>query len=152
MTDYYDGPRSGIANYGGVPHVYESLFWDMQGVPDVFLLQPLDDETFQLAMEDWTIWCRWERAFHSGQTTIDTHPALPADRARHNELASILEPRLRIQPEKAQRLRGTFDILRKPADSARAPTTSAHWVVAWMPDENAAFSNDRSIPPSSHAP
>jgi hypothetical protein len=26
VTDYYDGPRKGIANYNGRPHFYECVF------------------------------------------------------------------------------------------------------------------------------
>ena len=76
MTGYYDGPRSGIADYCGKPHIYESMFEDAPDGSDAFLLQPIDDQTFRLAMEDWAIWCRWERARHSGQTTLATHPSV----------------------------------------------------------------------------
>ena len=86
MIGYYDGPRSGIADYKGRPHVYEPLSPEAPDTADGFFLQPVDKETFELAMQDWAIWCRWERAFHSGHTTQVTHPALPEDRARHQEL------------------------------------------------------------------
>jgi hypothetical protein len=29
MTDYYDGPRKGLANFEGMPHLYEAE-WDDQ--------------------------------------------------------------------------------------------------------------------------
>jgi hypothetical protein len=31
MTDYYDGPRKGIASFQGSPHVYESEWDDLSG-------------------------------------------------------------------------------------------------------------------------
>lgn len=76
VTDYYDGPRQGIANYQDKPHLYKCIFdRAAQDYSESFLLTPLDSETFQLAMEDWEIWRRWEDAFHSGKTDESTHPA-----------------------------------------------------------------------------
>ena len=135
MTGYYDGPRSGIANFRGRPHIYESLFQDAPDSSDVFLLQPIDEETFRLAVEDWTIWGRWERAFHSRQTTQDTHPALPEDRARHDELETVLKPRLHIEDARAFKVRGRFEV-RTPAQPGLTCTTEM--IVYWTPHENAA--------------
>lgn len=95
VTDYYDGPRRGIADFGGRPHLYDSRFdgaRDEYG--DAYELRGVDDETFRLALEDWAIWLRWEDAFQAGQTPQDTHPALPADRERHLEIEAILSQRL----------------------------------------------------------
>ena len=135
VTDYYDGPRGGIADFDGRPHAYKSLWDDSEDDwSDGFLLQPVDDETFRLAMEDWDIWSRWERAFHSGETTIETHPALPADRQRHDQIAAILKHRLRIEPDGAIRVRGKFTV-RAPCGSGI--TSTAQWVVSWLQHENA---------------
>jgi len=81
LTDYYDGPRGGIAEFGGRPHVYTSQYADLRGGFDVYELRPVDDETFRLAIEDWQIWLRWEDAGLAGEATLETHPALPGDRA-----------------------------------------------------------------------
>jgi hypothetical protein len=111
MTDYWDGPRGGIAQFQGRPHVYESLFDQAaDDWTDVFLLQPINDETLQLALEDWAIWKRWEAAYTAGLTTIETHPALPADRQRHEELQATLSERLRVDPTTAVRARGDFRV------------------------------------------
>jgi hypothetical protein len=84
VTDYYDSPRRGIADFHGRPYADNSEDdWS-----DAFFLQPIDDETFRLAMEDWDIWSRWVREFHSGRTTIETHPALPAHRHGHDEISA----------------------------------------------------------------
>jgi hypothetical protein len=77
---------------------------------DVFLLQPIDDESLQLALEDWAIWKRWEAAHAAGLTTIQTHPALPADRQRHEELQAILTERLRVDSTTAVQARGDFKV------------------------------------------
>lgn len=61
---------------------------------DTFLLMPIDQETFALALEDWAIWRRWETAFQLGKTTQETHPALLEDKSRHEELKRLLKGRL----------------------------------------------------------
>jgi len=61
LTDWYDGPRRGIANYHGQPHLFESEWGDGEYLDaDTFLLMPIDPDTFSLALEDWAIWRRWE--------------------------------------------------------------------------------------------
>ncbi len=125
MTDYYDGPRRGIANFNGAPHFYESQFLDQDDeFDDVFELRPIDGETLSLALEDWSIWLRWEVAFYAKATSIDTHPALPADRARHEEIIRVLAPRIASLPGPRVRARGVF----RPADAAEAPGLEVQWV------------------------
>lgn len=109
MTDYYDGPRTGIANFQGQPHIYQCLFDEIiDNYSDIYLLQPIDEETFKLALEDWAIWLRWEVAYAAGQSTIDTHPALPEDRVRSIELQKILKECLQVDMPTAIRAHGSF--------------------------------------------
>jgi hypothetical protein len=126
MTDYYDGPRRGIADFNGRPHFYDSE-WDEVGDDDAFTfaLTPVPPEVLALALEDWVIWRRWETAFHEGQTTNETHPALPDDRPRHDELSATLARRLVTDPSSRVRARGEF----RPADD---PTWSGR---GWRPLE-----------------
>jgi hypothetical protein len=57
MTDCYDGPRRGIADFRGNPHLYESRWSDIDSEDDdTFLLMPVDAATFEWALEDWTNW------------------------------------------------------------------------------------------------
>jgi hypothetical protein len=95
ITDYWDGPLNGIANFQGNPHFYERIFdSSIDDYSDVYRLTPVDERTFRVALEDWEIWCRWEWAFHSGKAGIESHPALPEDAARHEELKRILNKAL----------------------------------------------------------
>jgi hypothetical protein len=109
MTGYYDGPREGIADFEGRPHLYQSEWNEgLDLYSDTFLLSPVDPDLFALALESWEIWRRWEAAFHAGLTPLETHPALPEDRARAIELDRILKPRLIIDPANCFRVRGLF--------------------------------------------
>ena len=99
MTDYYDGPRGGVADFRGAPHVYESEFSDtLNNYTDSFRLSPISDDLFQLALEDWAIWLRWDAAYKRRDTPQETHPALPAERDRYDELERLLNGRLVIDP------------------------------------------------------
>jgi hypothetical protein len=110
VTDYYDGPRKGIADYRGKPHLYECIFDESNSnYSESFLLAPLDTEAFRSAMEDWAIWQRWELAYHTGKTDLSTHPALQHESERHKELERILETVLVIDPAKAVTRIGHFE-------------------------------------------
>ena len=71
VTDYYDGPRGGVANFGGRPHVYRSLWQDEadEWDADRFELSPITSEVLTLALEDWAIWQRFELAYKTGVAT-----------------------------------------------------------------------------------
>ena len=109
MTDYYDGPRTGIANFRGIPHLYESKWSDLgDDFEDSFLLTPINQDVFDAALEDWAIWLRWEEAFHRGEAPQESHPALPADRLRHEELEKQLAGQLVTNPASAIEAHGEF--------------------------------------------
>lgn len=95
VWDYYDGPRSGIADYSGQPHHY-ACEWNAgsDDYSDLFVLKPIDQQTLALALEQWTIWRAWEAAFQRGEKTQETHPALPGQDRRYAELDAQLRARL----------------------------------------------------------
>lgn len=109
LNEWYDGPRKGIACYQGKPHLYESR-WSNLGtdLEDTFLLMSLATEIVELALEDWAIWKRWRAAYDRKEVTLETHPALPADRPRHNELEVILRKELQINEKIAFCAQGQF--------------------------------------------
>lgn len=127
--DWYDGPRQGIAGCHGKPHLFQSEWQDAENLEaDSFLLTPIDLDTFLLALDAWDIWRRWETAFHQGNATEDTHPALPEDRERHEELQRLLEARLVVNPAQAVRLRAEFRVRSDPEWSGYGwPPLEVRW-------------------------
>lgn len=110
VMDYYDGPRKGIADFEGQPHLYDCIFDDEKGnYSDAFQLMAIDTEIFRLALEDWRIWQRYELAYHTGKADLSDHPALPNERERHDELQKILENALVIDPDKSVSRIGHFE-------------------------------------------
>ncbi|HMS02989.1 MAG TPA: hypothetical protein PKE51_08440 [Gemmatimonadaceae bacterium] len=80
--------------------MYQAL-WDarLQQFGPHFRLSPIDPEIRDLAVEDWEIWLRWDEAHRAGAVDQSTFPALPADRARHEELQALLAPSLVFDPQ-----------------------------------------------------
>ena len=105
LWSYCDGPREGVADYQGHPHVFVSE-WNEQAddYGDAFLLKPISDETFRLVMEDWCIFRRWEVAVSQGLTTFDTHPASKDDWIRTEELKQLLRGPLTVDPARTRQL------------------------------------------------
>jgi hypothetical protein len=129
VPDYWDGPRRGVAHFEGRPHLYESDWEDRNGNHSfTFLLSPVDPRLFGLALEAWAIWRRWETAFHQGLTTKDTHPALPDERSRCEELREILERELKIDERNCVRAEGEFRSLDDPEWNGLGwPPLQAKW-------------------------
>ncbi|MCA9042112.1 MAG: hypothetical protein KDA65_17300 [Planctomycetaceae bacterium] len=129
VNEWYDGPREGIADFNGRPHHYQSEWQDGEDMEaDTFLLSPVDQKTFALALEDWDIWLKWESAFANGKTSHETHPALPEDRKRHEEIKRLLEQRLKIDPETAIRKTAEF----RPSENFNSDGQRVGWLeVCW---------------------
>jgi hypothetical protein len=112
VTDFYDGPRQGVANFRGQPHFYDCIFdKGHEEYPLIYRLIPISQDILELAKEDWAIWKKWEAAFHSGKATLESHPALPQDRGRHEEIRAILDSELTTNAAVCVTQHGSFDRL-----------------------------------------
>jgi hypothetical protein len=128
VTDYYDGPRKGVANYHGQPHFYDCIFAEQgQDYSNLYRLTPVSQELFLLALEDWAIWKRWERAFH-GEVDHTAHPALPSERDRHLLIQSQLDERLQTDVEQCIVCSGAFA---NAGDGVSTPGILVDLVVRW---------------------
>ncbi|WP_150119747.1 hypothetical protein [Collimonas pratensis] len=109
VNDFYDGPRRGVAEFNGVPHIYEAEFdHSSDEYGDTYFLSPIESNLLALVIEDWEIWTRWQVKFKKGEVSIDSHPALPEDRSRHEMLKHALDGRLETDPACRIYVRGRF--------------------------------------------
>lgn len=109
VHDYYDGPRLGIAELNGVPHIYEAEFdHSTDEFGDTYFLSPINEGSLLLVMEDWEIWKRWEAAFKKNETPHSTHPALPIDRKRHESIKKQIGDDLKTDPNNPFHFRAKF--------------------------------------------
>lgn len=94
-NDWYDGPRSGLASVGGLPHYFQSA--DGYANPEVdteeFLVWPADRLTLDMEREQWNIFCSWNARYEAGEVAADTHPGGGGVDARYDELQVLLDPR-----------------------------------------------------------
>jgi hypothetical protein len=111
VWEYWDGPRSGIASYSGLPHHYRCE-WDepADDYADTYVLTPIDQETFSLAMEQWLIWRQWEVAFHSSEASGTAHPAQQGANSQYAELQRRIEARLSLQSPQHGHKHATFRV------------------------------------------
>lgn len=99
VDEWYDGPRSGAADYRGVPHWYRSLYLDdKEWNPDEdrFELTPLTAESLGWETERQAIFRRWEAARKAGivewrDGDDEAFGALPGERDRFRQLTRRIE-------------------------------------------------------------
>ena len=109
IWDIYDGPRSGLAQFLGVPHYFDcELDRDAGGYTDVYQLWPIDDWLLLIATEQWELYRAWERQFHSGKVTVDTHPGHRGQNARYDELQDQIDQYLQELEKPSHRVRADF--------------------------------------------
>lgn len=90
-NEWYDGPKSGIADIGGVRHRFVSTFEETRDDhSDIFLVWPVDEAEFDLEIEQWTIFVEWKARYEAGEADIDTHPGSGGISARWDEIEVLL--------------------------------------------------------------
>ena len=102
-------PSRSTRGFRGRAHWYASDFGDLDDVPEVFDLWRLDEKTLALMLESDAIGCRWHDAWRAGEATHDSHPALPAERTRWQELERLLQGQR--PPERAPDARAEADFV-----------------------------------------
>lgn len=98
----------------GVPHIYSSPFNTLKDdFEDFYLVSLIDRGLFELVLEDWDIWMRWSDVFDKREAPKETHPALPQDRPRHDELVCLIGALLNIDLANAKKLNADFRSVRR---------------------------------------
>ncbi len=90
VWDFYDGPRTGVADFSNVPCHFESL-WneELDDFANSYVLRELTASIRETANEYDRIWRTWERRFLAGTTSGETHPK--GTDSRFDELTRILD-------------------------------------------------------------
>ena len=93
VDDWYDGPRSGFAQYNGVPHHYRSVYLDhneWNPDEDRFELVPVSLTLLAAGIEADAIFRRWDAERQSGNLAWESSDseaefgALPVERERRS--------------------------------------------------------------------
>jgi hypothetical protein len=94
VHDWYDGPRSGAADYQGTPYWYRSIYLDNAEYnrdEDRFELTPLVRDALEWDLERDSIFSRWDAARKSGvlmwkDGDEEGFGALPEEMGRYRDL------------------------------------------------------------------
>jgi len=114
IEGWYDGPRSGAANFEGRPHYYRSLYldsptWDPE--EDRFELTPISADILESMLTAHRLWQRWDAARKAGAlpaSPADGSRVLPEDRAEYDALTRDIEASLSQYAGPRTIARGTF--------------------------------------------
>jgi hypothetical protein len=131
---YWDGPRTGLADYRGRAHHYQCEWSHAEDdYGDVFALTPVDHETLALAMEQWSIWREWELAFHRGEVPQSTHPGMEGTHPRYSDLEARIQAALSAKHVQSLRAVASFRV--RPGEPNPPPGVMRELEVEWTDAE-----------------
>jgi hypothetical protein len=126
ISNYYDGPIEGITTLSGKPHFYECIFDELDDeYSDQFLLTPMSDAIYKIAMESWEMWIRYNTAFKDGAIDKRHHPVLPHERKKYDEIQNVLGEYIVNNKNLSTLKVGSFS-----HDNAKLPS-QGKWQVEW---------------------
>jgi len=126
--DWWDGPRSGLADVDGAPCYFQSV--DLCEPDDEFLVWPASGLALALEREQWAIFVKWNHRYETGSATVDSHPGQGGISARYDELQDLLAPH-RAVPSGARRL--AADLRQLGSRRARYRLDGPDYLMRWRP-------------------
>jgi len=112
VWDYWDGIRCGFADCYGRPHYFDAR-WDeaSDDYSEVFELTAVSPATIELVMEQAKIFRSWSNAFHRGEATRESHPALPGQNDHYAHLAQTIRAAIGSAKLAPRTMRGRFEAI-----------------------------------------
>jgi hypothetical protein len=136
VEEFWDGPRSGVADVGGEPHAFDSVFDEaLDDWSDEFFLRPIDAPTLTRVVEAWRAVAEFE-AMNLKRTPEGAWRPLASDAAkRYQEVLKEREELWQsIRPDglSAFRMRGSF----------RGPRPYGPFIARWSSARHAALQDN----------
>ncbi|MCX2181021.1 hypothetical protein KV205_10815 [Streptomyces sp. SKN60] len=125
-SDWYDGPRAGLADIGGRPHYFRSDEYDHADEADEYRVWPASEAVVGLEREQWAIFARWNERSEAGEVGPESHPGHGGIDARYDELEQLLAPH-RQAPDDARRLVGELRFV----EGARYRVDGLDYWIRW---------------------
>jgi hypothetical protein len=127
--DWYDGPRGGVADVGGLAHYFRAVEdYARPGEPDnLYLVWPISEEALAWEREQWAIFVAWNSHYESGAAGPDSHPGRGGVDARYDQLTALLAPHRQV-PNGARRLAAQW---RWSASGSRYRVEGVDYQVRW---------------------
>lgn len=112
VWDYWDGIRTGFADFHGSPHYFAATWSEVsEDRTPLFTLTPASQHVIELVAEHTAIFLSWLTAFHRGEATEASHPAVAGQNDRYAELEREIHAAIDSTKVIAHRLLGRFEVL-----------------------------------------
>lgn len=127
-TEWYDGPRTGIADIHSKPHRFKSL-WDEKEDEylSTFEVWPVSPAELELEIEQWCLFVAWNSRYESGEADADTHPGHGHD-VRWNEIDALVKNKRNDVPLNVQQANAR---LKGIARGHRYEVTGPSYLMCW---------------------
>ncbi|MEK3876478.1 hypothetical protein [Paenibacillus sp. FSL M7-0420] len=87
ITDWWDGPKNGFADFNGTVHCFGRSFDDLNDEwSDLYLLRPVSIEEYSLQIESYKLFLNWK----NDKDTTRTHPSSDMENKRYHEIEHLL--------------------------------------------------------------
>lgn len=128
IYDYWDQPRSGVADYHGAPHWFENIFDEEHDTySDDYWLTRLTPEEFARAKDQSEMFLRWRHAFDRGEVDISSHPALPQDAELYEKLKNQIQTAIKAKTAQRFKVSGKIILLGPPTEKSEMATFQVRW-------------------------
>lgn len=117
VNQFYDCPILGVADFRGVPHIYQAIM-DTPELADqhIYHLMAIDEELLRLVVEGWELWIQKIEGSTNSSEQV-------SNETRRLELKEMVDDRLIADPEKSFVMKADF---RKQSES------QSSWKVCWF--------------------
>jgi len=108
---YWDGVRTGTANFRGAPHYFDCRFDEgADEYSDVYQLYPVDSEFMERELRLWAIFRAWEDSFHRGLLSVETHPGHGGVDQEYDDLRRWMDNSIRLLEPLPEQHTATFRV------------------------------------------
>ena len=92
VNDYWDGPIEGVADFRGKPHKFKLLFDENEDDYSTdYELQKISTKEFDLILQSWSLWIKWNDKKNKTKEEFDSHPILPSDKEECEKIDAQLK-------------------------------------------------------------
>lgn len=126
VNRFYDCPVLGIADFNGVPHIFEAIL-DTPENADAgrFYLMPVGPDLMTLVLDAWELWIKVNDSHDKGAAGSGMPPGAVDGTAREKVLKKSVGERLTAIPEKSVIMKAEF---------IKHGATQNTWGVHWHDD------------------
>ena len=112
VQNYWDGPIEGVADYLGVPHKYKLLFDENNNDYSAYYeLKQISAKEFDLTLQSWSLWIKWNGKKHKTKEEFNSHPVLPNNRIEYEKIEDRLKKLSELNNSNKFRVKGVFNRL-----------------------------------------